>query len=92
MLGPTEEEERLRAEVKSLKDELDKSKRGTLSSQKGHDGNHYQPLTLTVHVQTLAVFMYHIVIRKFMNLSTCTYTCTCIIIYVFYLSQIKHRK
>ena len=38
MPGPSEEEERLKAEVKQLKDELEKSKRGTLTSQRGQDG------------------------------------------------------
>lgn len=38
MPGPSEEEERLKAEVKKLKDELEKSKRGTLTSQRGQDG------------------------------------------------------
>uniref|UniRef100_A0A1X7VNS0 non-specific serine/threonine protein kinase n=1 Tax=Amphimedon queenslandica TaxID=400682 RepID=A0A1X7VNS0_AMPQE len=51
--GPSEEEERLRAEVKSLKDELDKSRRGTLSSQKGHDDQASKMKTLERAVRSL---------------------------------------
>ena len=58
-LGPSEEEERLRAEVKSLKDELDKSRRGTLSSQKGHDGNPYQLISFTDSTYTHCFYAPH---------------------------------
>ena len=71
MPGPSEEEERLKSEVKQLRDELEKSKRGTLTSQRGQDGElillplivhvhspSLPPLSLSVLVNIVALYLF----------------------------------
>ena len=91
-LGPSEEEERLRAEVKSLKDELDKSRRGTLSSQKGHDGNPYQPISFTDSTYTHTVSMHHIMIMNIAMYYTYMYIYDYQCIFVFQRSSLKNEN